>query len=247
MITPFRALVRKDLQLFVTDPRAVVMVILAPIVLASFFGYIFSGQSGKTESSRVPVRVIDQDGSAISREIVARLSADKALGVKQSSLDESRAAVQRGNATVAVVIPKDFGADAGRAFFNAAKKPEIRVLYDPSHGPELGMVQGILTGRVMEVVSKEMFTGKSGSAVVKESLARIDQADQISPDDKKALRDLLQSVEKWNERSESGSASGQGPLSGGLTTPYQLREEAITAGSGVKYNGYAHAFAGMGV
>jgi hypothetical protein len=61
---------------------------------------------GKTESSRIPVLLIDQDGSAISREIVTRLEADKTLGVKPSALEEARAAVRKGTATVGIVIPK---------------------------------------------------------------------------------------------------------------------------------------------
>ena len=33
----------------------------------------------------------------------------------------------------------------------------------------------------------------------------------------------------------------------GLTLPYQVRSEAVTSGTGVKYNGYAHSFGGMGI
>jgi ABC-2 type transport system permease protein len=36
---PFLALVRKDLKLFFNDRRAVIVSMLVPIVLASFFGY----------------------------------------------------------------------------------------------------------------------------------------------------------------------------------------------------------------
>ena len=72
-------------------------------------------------------------------------------------------AVRKGKAMVAIVIPKGFGIDAGRAlFYSGATKPELRVLYDPSHAMESGMVQGILSGAVMQSVSKEMFAGKSG-------------------------------------------------------------------------------------
>ncbi len=46
MTTAFRALVRKDLQIFFSDRRAVLMSVVAPIVIASFFGYIFGGQGG---------------------------------------------------------------------------------------------------------------------------------------------------------------------------------------------------------
>ena len=121
MLTPFLALVRKDLKLFFGDRRALLMTVAAPILIASFFGYIFGGRSGQTETSRIPVFTADQDGSAISREIVSRLSTDKFLEVKPSNLEQAREAVRKGNATVAFVIPKDFGADAGRAFFNAGK------------------------------------------------------------------------------------------------------------------------------
>jgi ABC-2 type transport system permease protein len=243
MIIPLRALVRKDLRLFFADRRAVLMSFLAPIVIASFFGYIFGGQGGKSETSRIPILVIDQDGSTISRELIARLTAEKSLDVKPSSPDEARALVRKGKATVAVAIPKNFGAEAGRAFFGSAAKPEIGVMYDPSHGPEFGMVQGILTGNVMQVVSKEIFAGQSGRDLVKETLPQIDRSG-LSPAYRKTLRDLLQSVDKMNEQ----TAGGQGTeLAGGLNVPYEMREEVVTAGKGIAYNGYAHAFAGMGV
>ena len=244
---PFWALVRKDLQLFFHDRRAVVVSLLVPIVCGSFFGYLFGGQGGKTETSRMPVMYVDQDGSDISHELQARLSADKSLDVKPSTLNEARTAVRKGKATAAIVIPKDFGVDAGRAFFSRAKKPEIGVLYDPSHGMELGMVKGILSGAVMQVVSKEMFTGKSGREMVEGSLEGIGKDGAIPPAEKKALRDLLGSVQEWNEQQVRGQASGQGEPSGGLTMPYEAREEAITAGTGIQYNGYAHSFGGMGI
>jgi ABC-2 type transport system permease protein len=149
MTTSFRAMVRKDIQVFFTDRRAVLMSFVAPIVIASFFGYIFGGQSGQTVPSRIPVLIVDQDGSAISRQIVAGLIGDQTLDAKLSSLDAARTAVRKGRAIVAILIPQNFGADAGRALFGAAQKPEIRALYDPSHATELAMVQGMLAGSVM--------------------------------------------------------------------------------------------------
>src|ERR1700720_3809754 len=180
MMISFAALVRKDLLLFFSDRRAVIVGLLVPIICGSFFGYLFGGQSGKSETSRMPVLFIDQDNSTISRALFAQLSSDKNLEVKPSTLDEARTAVRKGKATAAIVIPKDFGADAGRAFFAGAKKPEIGVLYDPSHGMEVAMVQGILSGAVMQVVSKEMFTGASGREMVRQSLAQIEKNDQIA-------------------------------------------------------------------
>lgn len=244
MMIPLRALIQKDLRLFFADRRSVIMSFIAPIVIASFFGYIFGGLGGKTETSRIPVLMVDQDSSAISRAIFADLQARDSLNVKAATVDEARAAVRKGTATVAIVLPKDFGTEAGRAFFTPARKPQIDVFYDPSHAAEQGMVQGILTGTVMQVVSKEMFNGATGNALVKESLAGIDSSAGLAPADKKRLRDLLQSVERWNERPPATQATG---LSAGVTVPYEVRQEAVTARAGVQYNGYAHSFGGMSV
>ena len=87
---PFMALVRKDLRLFFNDRRAVIIAIVVPIILASFFGYLFGGQKGSTEMAKVPVLMIDQDGSDISRGLITQLAGDKNLDVKPSSLADAR-------------------------------------------------------------------------------------------------------------------------------------------------------------
>ncbi|HZM10799.1 MAG TPA: hypothetical protein VFC15_11365, partial [Candidatus Limnocylindrales bacterium] len=155
-----------------------------------------------------------------------QLSSDKNLDVKPSTLEAGREAVRKGKATAAIVIPKDFGRDAGHALFTGATKPELGVLYDPSHNVELGMVKGILSGAVMQAVSKEMFTGKSGREMVNESLAQVENNPQMPAENRKALRDLLGGVKEFNEQQDREGASGQGELSGGLSMPYQTREQA---------------------
>jgi ABC-2 type transport system permease protein len=242
MMTSFRALVRKDLQLFFVDRRALLMSFAIPIAIGSFFGYVLGGASDQANQSKIGVLTVDQDLSAISGEIVKRLSEEKALEVKPSTPDAARAAVRKGSAMVAVIIPPNFGQDAGRAFFGPEKKPEIAVLFDPSHTAERSMVAGILAGDVMQAVSKEMFSGQTGREMAKESLDRVQQSQFLPADDKKALEDLLRSVDRWNRQS---SDQGAGGVSRGLTMPYTTHEEAVTARQNVQYNGYAHAFAGM--
>jgi ABC-2 type transport system permease protein len=195
----------------------------------------------------MPVLAIDQDESPISRAVIAQLTADKNLEVKPSNMDEARQLVRKGNATVAIVIPKDFGTEAGHALFSGGKKPEISLLYDPSHSIELGMVRGILSGAVMQAVSKEMFSGPSGREITRETIAQVDKNSQMPSSEKKTLRDLLSSVEKWNEQQAQQPSSAQDGAAGGLTIPFQTHEEAITSGRDVEYNGYAHAFGGMGI
>ena len=174
MMTSFRALIRKDLQLFFVDRRALIMSFAIPIAIGSFFGYVLGGQGSQTNQSKIAVLTVDQDRSAISNEIVKHLSEERSLDVKPSTSDAARASVRKGSAIVAVMIPPNFGQDAGRAFFGPGEKPQIDLLFDPSHTAERAMVAGMLTGDVMQAVSKEMFTGPAAREMVKDSLARVE-------------------------------------------------------------------------
>lgn len=159
VMIPFLALIRKDLQLFLADPRAVLMSIVAPIAIASFFGYIFGGGAGNSDRARIPVLVADLDRSSLTREVIGRLAADPSLDVKPAAPEQAREAVRKGKATVAVVIPKGFAGEAAAAFLGGEPKPELDVLYDPSHDIEMKMLQGMLAGAVMSAAGKEIFGG----------------------------------------------------------------------------------------
>jgi ABC-2 type transport system permease protein len=157
--TPLLALIRKDLRLFLTDRRAVMMSFAAPIVIASFFGAIFTSVRGMAERARMAVHVVDRDGGPIGRAIVTALRDDTTLTVTVSAPDDAWMAVRRGAAVVAVIIPPGFGDAAGRAFFGGPTKPRLEFLYDPTRPAELAMVRGILTEHVMRALSRELLPG----------------------------------------------------------------------------------------
>jgi ABC-2 type transport system permease protein len=192
------------------------------------------------------VLLADEDRSAISSNLASLLKADSALDVKAASLSAARDAVRRGKAAVAIRFPAGFGSAAASAFFGGpdAAKASIDLLYDPSHATEASMVQGILAGHAMEAASKEMFSGKTGRDAVDSSLARVREDKTIAPDQQRALASLLEGVKGWNDVSQSSGSAAQ---VGGPTIPFEVKKEAITSGTGVPYNGYAHSFAGMGV
>src|SRR4051812_44880088 len=64
-------LVRKDLRLFTADRKALITTIGVPIALASFMAAIYggmnSGGGGGGKMNAVPMALVDEDGSAISR------------------------------------------------------------------------------------------------------------------------------------------------------------------------------------
>jgi ABC-2 type transport system permease protein len=241
---PIVAMVRKDLQLFFSDRRAVIMSFLVPIAIASFFGSIFSGPSRDAEPARIEVAIVDQDDTAISRGIVASAQTDRNLKVTLPAEADARDAVKRGRTVAAVIIPHGFGDAAGRAFFGNGQKPPLGIVYDPSHAMELAMVRGVMTEHIMQAVSQEMFGGDQGRALIDQTLPEV-QRSAMPGDEKRLLLEMLGSVQKFY--GESAGRSGTATASRGITLPYTVREEAMTAGSNIAYNGYAHSFAGMGI
>jgi ABC-2 type transport system permease protein len=108
-LAAFVALVRKDLQLFFSDRRAVILTFAVPIAIASFFGSIFRGSDDTSEPAKIPIAIVDRDGSAISKGIVSGIQSDTSLATSTPPLEEARAAVQRGDIAVVVIVPPGFG------------------------------------------------------------------------------------------------------------------------------------------
>jgi ABC-2 type transport system permease protein len=245
-MTALIALVRKDLILFMSDRRALLLALLMPVVLGAFFGYLFGG-SGSSDNAKIEIAVVALDDSSISRQIVLGLMADTSLQTQEMALDEAKALVLKGKLNAAIVIPLGFGDASGAAFFGGDKKPQIDVLYDPSQSAMIGMVKGLLTQQVIQSVSAETFAGNSGQKLVDESITRLEQTTKADPT-RTDLLNFLQGLKKFQRGNQDRSTVGEStPNAGvrGLTTPFVTRDQAMS--SGPKYNGYAHSFAGMSI
>ena len=247
-MTAFLALVRKDLILFLSDRRALLVNLVLPILIATFFGYLFGG-SGPTKSGTIDVALVQQDTGEVGAKIAAALKADATLHITEMDAAQARQAVAKGGQKAAIVIPAGFGEAAGAALFGAGQKPSIDVLYDPSQQAVLAMVKGMLTQQVMQVVSAEMFGGKTGQAFTDKSMKELEQG-AATDSDNLALKDLLGSVKKFHERPQAKAtkAGGAEASKGGLSMPFTTSDQQVSSGKLQEgYNGYAHSFAGMGV
>ena len=76
-LTAFVGMVRKDLRLFFSDRRSVIVAFAVPIFIGSFIGSITGGSGSQNTRPRVRVAIVDEDGSAISKAIVAGAQADE--------------------------------------------------------------------------------------------------------------------------------------------------------------------------
>ncbi len=163
-LTPFIALVRKDLILYLSNRRALLLNLLMPIALGAFFGYLFGGSGNGGQPAKVHVAIVQQDSGAISNKLVDSLKAEATLDVILLPLDEAKQRVGKGKLSAALVINPGFGEAARGALLNGQSKPKLNVLYDPSDNASLGLVRGVATQHVMRIVSADALAGYGGAA-----------------------------------------------------------------------------------
>jgi ABC-2 type transport system permease protein len=156
-LTAFRALVRKDLVLYFSNRRALVMSIAAPIVIAAFFGAIFGG--GQAKPTRIPVALADQDRSAISQAVSASIGADPAFQVERLDAAAAVERARQGKVRAAVVLPAGFGERLPAALMAGGDKPVVAVHYDPSQATAMPLVQGLLAQHVMKALGESLGGG----------------------------------------------------------------------------------------
>ena len=172
-------------------------------------------------------------------------------------------AIRLGKRPAALLIPAGTGERIDAGLFGAAMgggPPTLTLWVDPSRQAEVGMLQGALYRAAMEVVAADSFSRTGGRRQLERMMERL-RADGAVPDGERAeLQAFLDRGLAFMDAipGADGAAGGdaeadpRNPFAGGMPEPVKFSVETISAGGGESspfagYDGYAHAFAGMGV
>ncbi len=247
-MTAWLALVQVQLRLYLNNRKALVLHVLAPILIATFFGSLFGGAGGSKEPVHVNVGWVDEDRSPVALALGEALAADPQLRLQRLSREEALQRVRAGKLPVAVVLPPQFAEQAGNALF-VGTKPVLPLYYDPADRMALGLVRGLLTQHVMQQLLSQGFGGLQGSRRIEALQAQLQGEAGLPAERRGQLEALMRSVQALQTplpQDAAASASGAPAKAPGMSAPFEAQEQAVT-GSQSGYNGYAHAFAGMGV
>lgn len=136
----------KDLRQLLRDRMACFFALVFPLLVAIFFGTIFSSGSGGStkEPNRIPVTLVDEDRTEGSAEFAATLRGAPELRVSEGS-DRAQAldGVRTGKVTACIVLPDGFGRARQNLFWPPGAS--IGLAVDPARSAEAGMLEGILT------------------------------------------------------------------------------------------------------
>lgn len=134
------AIALKDLRTFSRQRISLFFTFIWPLCVAVLFGVLFGGSDRPTP--RLPVAVVDEDGTAGSKAFVDRLVARDTFEGIRATRQEALEAVRKGQRVAAIVLRPGFGEASGRLFTGAP--PEVDVYTDPSRKAERSMLEGLL-------------------------------------------------------------------------------------------------------
>lgn len=89
------------------DPLALLFTIALPLIFTVFLGLVIP--SGDEADSRLPLAVVDADGSPAAQELIGRLAETPLLEVKTASASSIEGAVQDQKVAAGLFIPEGFG------------------------------------------------------------------------------------------------------------------------------------------
>jgi ABC-2 type transport system permease protein len=148
------AIVRTALVSLRRDRGALALSFILPVVFFSIFAMIFGGRRDTTP--RVTVLVVDEDHSRASQRLFQGLKQEGSLVVKtrpepvkgteqpEYTAATAEAAVKKGSAPVAVIIPHGFGENPIAFGPSDANRPTIQLLEDSSDIVAPQMIAGLL-------------------------------------------------------------------------------------------------------
>jgi ABC-2 type transport system permease protein len=148
------AIVRTALVSLRRDRGALALSFILPVVFFSIFAIIFGGRRDTTP--RVTVVVVDEDHSRASQRLFQGLKQEGSLVVKtrpepvkgteqpEYTAATAEAAVRKGSAPVAVIIPHGFGENPIAFGPSDANRPTIQLLEDSSDIVAPQMIAGLL-------------------------------------------------------------------------------------------------------
>jgi len=219
------AMARKDLTLLARNRGALFFTFGWPVIMALAFGTMFGGMGG--ERGRIPVAVVDEDGTPASARLLDQLGATDGLEVAAATRQEAERLVRTGKRTAAVILPKGYGEASDRLFYGEPRRLEIAV--DPARKAEAAMLEGILTGAAMQSIQDLFGDPGRPTGMVDKALAdlRASPDGPRRPQTERFLGELKSFLAQQPEAKAPGDPAGAG--SGGGWKPVAIERRALRA------------------
>ena len=222
----------KDLRLLIRDRFGLFWVLAFPLLMAFFFGAIFSSEGADT--ARLDIAAVDRGGTESGTALLQELARSNALRVRRMSLDSASALVGTGRlaAYVAVGTPGDSARASG-----PWTPPAIEIGMDPARRVEAGYLEGLVSQAYYTRLQSLMTDPAASRRLSQTALAQIDTAQGMPAKERQALKDLLIAWQNYGEMADSGNRAKSSPY-----TSLNIRKTPVTVGAKYPHSSFEITF-----
>ena len=220
---------RKDLKLLIRNRAALFWVLGFPILMALFFGAIFSGGGGR---GSLPIAVVDMDRTDYSRTLVSRLEENEALRVRETTLDSATAAVRHGDLAAYVALRPGMSENFG---FGGDSTSGIEIGIDPRQAATADMLRGLVTQAVFLNMRESFGKAGPGRAMIDRQLEKLEADTTGTPEHRTRTSRVLRTLSSFMTTLDSLEAPAEGTLARGVDTTAiadSIRAAATAGGGG---------------
>ncbi len=162
-------IIRKEFHQLKRDRRLLTIVLVAPILQLVLLGY-----AANLDVKDIPTVVLDQDRSRESRELLVRFTASGyfVAAVQATAQDDIDEALDRGEASMAIVIPRGFGRD-----IQSGRGAELQIVVDgaDSNSAVIGLAYAnmILRSYTARALLRKLQSSAGSSRLSRPHLSRL--------------------------------------------------------------------------
>ena len=183
---------KKDLKLFFTDKKAVMLTFILPIALITLFAFAYGGMGASSKRSAVKLLITDEDNSALSQELTVKLDSNATLKIEKIALTEAKALVKKGDRVAVLVFHKGL-----RDSIEQGKPMPIELFYDQAREIEYGMLQQSLYSTLFQSIGQKAAKQRA-VANIKDSYGYMDST---------SLASIIENVESQFEGGDGAEMS----------------------------------------
>ena len=144
-------LTRKETLHILRDPRSLYLAIVLPVVLLILFGYAIT-----FDVRHIPVGIVDQDSSFLSRDFISRVKGSEYLDLVYLSNSSSglESLLDKGKVKIILIIPHRFSRDLSKG-----KDAPLQLLIDGSDNNTAQIALGYVSG-IVQIFSSNIILEK---------------------------------------------------------------------------------------
>ncbi len=160
----------KDLKLFLTDKRAVILTFFLPIILCTLFAIAFGGLGRSDSADPIDLLVADSDQTSASEKFVNLLESEKGFVIYRMEIEKATQEIREGNYPAVLALHAGF-----QDSLSLGHSLPLELIYDKAREIEVGFAQPLLIQALMSVKGPGAI-GKELENYLKSSFPTMDQA-----------------------------------------------------------------------